>query len=188
MKTIVPTVETIVLADQMVTASKGPKSGADVALEYLPHCPPGQELALVGAILNHAQQAAEADPPPPAECDCLTNISVPPTDVPRVYWRAIDVPKTCWQAVGISAHVHRVTDLQALRGNRLIDCQARRVAMAAIWLLGGSYSEIGKFFERDHSTVITAVKKVSNDPAADNQAKQIVAMLRAQTSTETMDG
>ena len=56
--------------------------------------------------------------------------------------------------------------------------RARRLAMAvARWTTGWSYPEIGRFFGRDHSSVIHAVNRVERDERDHKLARRIVALV-----------
>jgi len=43
-------------------------------------------------------------------------------------------------------------------------CKARHVAMVALYNQNGSFAETGRFFDRDHATIIHALKSVKNSP------------------------
>lgn len=45
------------------------------------------------------------------------------------------------------------------RDRRAKVARARQVAMAGMWMAGFTYPEVGRFFERDHVTVMHAVKR-----------------------------
>lgn len=49
--------------------------------------------------------------------------------------------------------------------------RARQVAMGGMWGAGFSYSEIGRFFGRDHTTVMHAVKLVGAKTARRGEAQ-----------------
>ena len=42
--------------------------------------------------------------------------------------------------------------------------KARHVAMVALYNQNGSLTETGRFFERDHGTILNAIKNVKNSP------------------------
>jgi hypothetical protein len=48
-----------------------------------------------------------------------------------------------------------------LRSKRV--ARARQVAMSGMWLAGYSYPDVGRFFGRDHGTVMHAVKRTGAD-------------------------
>ena len=56
--------------------------------------------------------------------------------------------------------------------------------MTATHLLGGGYSEIGRWFGRDHSTVVKAAETCLADPLAGPAANQIAVQVRAQLARE----
>ena len=56
---------------------------------------------------------------------------------------------------------------------------ARRISMYSCRsLLGMSYIQIGQFFKRDHSTVITGVDKVGREIKTDNQLTSAILDLK----------
>ena len=44
-------------------------------------------------------------------------------------------------------------------------CKARHVAMVALYNQNGSLAETGRFFDRDHGTIIHALKSVKKSPS-----------------------
>ena len=48
-----------------------------------------------------------------------------------------------------------------LRSKRV--ARARQVAMSGMWMAGYSYPDVGRFFGRDHGTVMHAVKRTGAD-------------------------
>lgn len=99
----------------------------------------GQEVALVAAILDHKTGTPVALRPDWNDDGSRPNLAV---GTPG----GIDAAATAYGA----------TPEQILRGGRPnIDVPARRVAMTVAHLAGGGYSEIGRFFNKDHSTVVT---------------------------------
>lgn len=167
MKTVVPTSHTRLLAARMVDAVTECKTPADVAIDLLPQCRAGQEVALVATLLGHA-----------------TNHNTATNEA-----ETLDLNLVCLGAVAAAADMYGVTHQQVLRGTRRgTDVLARRLAMTVTHLLVGGYSEIGRWFGRDHSTVVNAAETCLADPlagpAANQLADQIAVQVRAQLARE----
>ena len=171
MKTVVPTSYTRQLAAALIEYARlADTSGADAVTAHLGRCHVGQEVALVAALVDHA-----ADRP------------IPSGTQPDLYDMGDqpDMSMICWKAVDIVATARGLTDWQLLHGQRTnTDVPARRVAMTAVHLFSGTYSEIGRFFKRDHSTVVTAVKWCADTPAAWVEAEQAARAIREQLHAE----
>lgn len=167
MKTVVPTSYTRQLAAALIEYARlADTSGADAVTTHLGRCHVGQEVALVAALVDQA-----------------ANRPIPAGNRPDLYdvGEQPDMSMICWKAVDIVATARGLTDWQLLHGQRTnSDVPARRVAMAAVHLLSGTYSEIGRFFRRDHSTVVTAVQWCMDTPAAWVEVEQTFAAIRAQ--------
>lgn len=161
---MVPTVHTRLLAARLIEACQRPDTtGTDAVHQYLFACKKGQEVALVAAILD---QKTGATPPGPDLYDDGTQPNL---------------EAACWAAIDAAADLYGATSEQVLRGQRLqTDIPARRVAMTAAHLLGGGYSGIGRFFRKDHSTVVTAVKWCLATPVACVNAERIAGQIREQ--------
>lgn len=171
MKTVVPTSHTRLLAARMVDAVTECTTPADVATHLLPQCRAGQEVALVATLLGHATNHNTATSSDNNEAETL------------------DLNLVCLGAVAAAADMYGVTHQQVLRGTRRgTDVLARRLAMTVTHLLGGGYSEIGRWFGRDHSTVVKAAETCLADPlagpAANQLADQIAVQVRAQLARE----
>ena len=163
MKTVVPTSHTRLLAARMVDAVTECMTPADVTTDLLPQCRAGQEVALVAAILDHATNHNTATSSDNNEAETL------------------DLNLVCLGAVAAAAGMCGATPEQVLRGSRgQTDVPARRVAMTVAHLLGFVYSEIGRFFRKGRSTVVTAVKWCLADPLARVEAERIADQIREQ--------
>lgn len=163
MKTVVPTSHTRLLAARMVDAVTECTTPADVAIDLLPQCRAGQEVALVATLLSHATNHNTATSSDNNEAETL------------------DLNLVCLGAVAAAAGIYGVTHQQVLRGTRRgTDVLARRVAMTVAHLLGFGYSEIGRFFRKGRSTVVTAVKWCLADPLACVEAERIADQIREQ--------
>ena len=163
MKTVVPTSHTRLLAARMVDAVTECTTPADVTTDLLPQCRAGQEVALVATLLGHATNHNTATSSDNNEAETL------------------DLNLVCLGAVAAAADIYGVTHQQVLRGTRRgTDVLARRLAMTVAHLLGFGYSEIGRFFRKGRSTVVTAVKWCLADPLACVEAERIADQIREQ--------
>ena len=169
---MVPTVRTRLLAARLIEAcERADTTCTDAVHQYLFACKKGQEVALVAAILDHATNHNTATSSDNNEAETL------------------DLNLVCLGAVAAAADIYGVTHQQVLRGTRRgTDVLARRLAMTVTHLLGGGYSEIGRWFGRNHSTVIKAAETCLADPlagpAANQLADQIAVQVRAQLARE----
>ena len=171
MKTVVPTSHTRLLAARMVDAVTECMTPADVTTDLLPQCRAGQEVALVAAILDHKTGTPVALRPDWNDDGSQPNLAV-----------------ACWAGIDAAATAYGATPEQILRGRRPnIDVPARRVAMTVAHLAGGGYSEIGRFFNKDHSTVVTGVKWCLATPAAYAIAEQALETLRVEIGDRDSD-
>lgn len=163
---MVPTVHTRLLAARLIEACQRPDTtGTDAVHQYLFACTKGQEVALVAAILDHKTGTPVALRPDWNDDGSQPNLAV-----------------ACWAGIDAAATAYGATPEQILRGGRPnIDVPARRVAMTVAHLAGGGYSEIGRFFNKDHSTVVTGVKWCLATPAAYVVAAQALETLRTET-------
>lgn len=168
---MVPTVHTRLLAARLIEACQRPDTtGTDAVHQYLFACTKGQEVALVAAILDHATNHNTATSSDNNEAETL------------------DLNLVCLGAVAAAAGMYGVTHQQVLRGTRRgTDVPARRVAMTVAHLAGGGYSEIGRFFNKDHSTVVTGVKWCLATPAAYAIAEQAFDALRVEMADRDSD-
>ena len=78
-------------------------------------------------------------------------------------------PTALLERVARACHV-RVSDIQGPR-RRQRQLQARHLAMYVFRQIGWSYPEIGRFFGRDHTTVMSAVRKVEATTSAEALAR-----------------
>ena len=163
MKTVVPTSHTRLLAARMVDAVTECTTPADVTTDLLPQCRAGQEVALVATLLSYATNHNTVTSSDNNEAETL------------------DLNLVCLGAVAAAAGIYGVTHQQVLRGTRRgTDVLARRLAMTVAHLLGFGYSEIGRFFRKGRSTVVTAVKWCLADPLACVEAERIADQIREQ--------
>lgn len=170
MKTVVPTSHTRLLAARMVDAVTECTTPADVTTDLLPQCRAGQEVALVATLLGHATNHNTVTSSDNNEAETL------------------DLNLVCLGAVAAAAGMYGVTHQQVLRGTRRgTDVPARRVAMTVAHLAGGGYSEIGRFFNKDHSTVVTGVKWCLATPAAYAIAEQALDALWVEMADRDSD-
>lgn len=169
---MVPTVHTRLLAERLVEACQRPDtSGVDAVAQYLFACRRGQEVALVAAILDHKTGTPVALRPDWNDDGSQPNLAV-----------------ACWAGIDAAATAYGATPEQILRGRRPnTDVPARRVAMTVAHLAGGGYSEIGRFFRKDHSTVVAAVKWCTETPTAYAIAEQALDALRAEIADRDSD-
>lgn len=178
MKTVVPTSHTRLLAARMVDAVTECTTPADVVADLLPQCRAGQEVALVALLLGHATNHNTA----------TTNHNTA-TSSDNNEAETLDLNLVCLGAVAAAADMYGVTHQQVLRGTRRgTDVLARRLAMTVTHLLGGGYSEIGRWFGRDRAGVVKAAETCLADPlagpVANQLADQIAVQVRAQLARE----
>lgn len=162
---MVPTPRTRSLAARLIEMCQhSGTTGVDAVAQHLFSCARGQEAALVAAILDHKTGTPVALRPDWNDDGSQPNLAV-----------------ACWAGIDAAATAYGATPEQILRGGRPnIDVPARRVAMTVAHLAGGGYSEIGRFFNKDHSTVVTGVKWCLATPAAYAIAEQALETLRAE--------
>lgn len=157
MTCIAPTPATVKLARRIVEDT--PDHGADAVLKHLPDLFDGQAAALIGVLAKMAAQHP---------------VEAPPETV--VY--SIDPAQVC--------HViaERTAARYGLRLDLMLDQRTthhvtgRQVAMTAAWLWGVTYSEVGRQFDRDHATVMYAVRKVHRSPDLLAAATDLAACVR----------
>lgn len=92
---------------------------------------------------------------------------------PEVVVRAVS------EAVGVD-----VEDIMG-EGRSFSVARARRLSMAvARWTTGWSYPELGRFFSRDHSSVIVAVSRVQGDERDEKLARRIAELVTVAIDSE----
>ena len=136
---VVPTKATVGIARRMVAETAD--TGADVVLNYLPDVEPGQVPALVALLAKWAS----GEP--------IIVLKAPPTRSTEPAW-------ICTEAIAWAAQHYDITVEELMTGRATPYLDARAVAMSAAHVAGVGYSEAGRRFYRDHSTVMNADRRV----------------------------